>query len=70
MNVGLPEIDAEHKHFITLANEFICDITTPMELHEIRNCLLPVLNGAGQHVAANKGCSCDVFAIMYETCGV
>ena len=51
MSVGIPEIDAEHRQFIFLVNEFNHAITERMGLSEIKLRLQNILDDAVQHFA-------------------
>jgi hemerythrin-like metal-binding protein len=49
LSVGIPEIDAEHKHFIFLVNELNKSITQGMAPEVIKGNLLLILEDAAQH---------------------
>ncbi len=51
MSVGIPEIDADHKHFILLINEFNRSITGGNNPEEIKRRLQLIIDDAVQHFA-------------------
>lgn len=51
LSVGIPEIDAEHQHFIRLINELNEAIIGRMDLEEIKSRMRSVLNDAAAHFA-------------------
>ncbi|MDH2917191.1 MAG: hemerythrin family protein [Gallionella sp.] len=51
MSVGIPEIDAEHQHFIQLVSELNESIIARMELEEIKRCMQAILADAAAHFA-------------------
>jgi hemerythrin len=51
MSVGIPEVDADHKHFVQLVNDFNQAIVDRMHLAEIKQRLQHILFDARQHFA-------------------
>ncbi|MGO8848053.1 MAG: bacteriohemerythrin [Methylocella sp.] len=51
LSIGIPEIDVDHKRFISLVNEFNRSIAGRMDLSEIKKRLQPILDDAVQHFA-------------------
>jgi hemerythrin len=51
LSVGLPEIDAEHKHFILLINELNSAITSRMGIEEIKRRMRAIIDDAVTHFA-------------------
>lgn len=51
LSVGIPEIDAEHQHFIRLINELNEAIIEHMDLEEIKSRMQSVLDDAAAHFA-------------------
>ena len=51
MRVGIPEVDADHKRFISMFNGCNQAIASRMELSEIKSRLQLLLDDAGQHFA-------------------
>ena len=49
LSVNIPEIDAEHQHFIQLCDEFNEAITLGKGLAEIQKCMQAILDDAGGH---------------------
>ena len=49
LSVYIPELDAEHKHFIQLINEFNEAITQQMDIAEIEKRMQAILDDAGAH---------------------
>lgn len=49
LSVNIPEIDAEHQHFIQLCNEFHEAIALEKGLAEIKKCMQAILDDAGSH---------------------
>ena len=51
MSVGIPEVDADHRHFVDLVNEFNQSIVDRMDLSEIKERLQLILTDAKKHFA-------------------
>lgn len=51
LSVCIPEIDAEHRHFIQLVNDFNEAVTTRMSLEVIKDRLQAILEDAAAHFA-------------------
>jgi len=51
LSVGIPEIDAEHKHFIMLVNELNAAIISRLGIEEIKRCMRAILDDAEAHFA-------------------
>jgi hemerythrin len=51
LSVGIPEVDAEHKHFIMLINELNAAIISRMGIEEIKRCMRAILDDAVAHFA-------------------
>ena len=51
LSVGIPEINEDHKRFISLVNEFNRSIVDRMDLSEIKKRLQAILDDAVQHFA-------------------
>ena len=51
LSVGIPEIDAEHKHFIMLINELNAAIISRMGIEEIKRCMYAIVDDAVTHFA-------------------
>jgi len=49
LSVCIPEIDAEHKHFIMLINELNRSIISRMGIEEIKSCMSAILDDAVAH---------------------
>ena len=49
MSVGIPEVDADHKRFIKLVNDFNQAVVDRMDLAEIKKKLKLILEDARQH---------------------
>jgi hemerythrin-like metal-binding protein len=47
--VGIPEIDAEHKHFIMLVNELNGAIISRLGIEEVKRCMRAILDDAVAH---------------------
>jgi hemerythrin len=51
LSMGIPEIDAEHQHFILLVNELNEAIIRRMDVEEIKKRMQAILNDAAIHFA-------------------
>jgi hemerythrin-like metal-binding protein len=51
LSVRNPEIDAEHRHFIQLVNDFNEAVTTRMSMEVVKNRLQAILEDAAAHFA-------------------
>ena len=51
LSFGIPEIDAEHQHFIQLVNELNDCIASRMSISEVNRCMQAVLDDAVAHFA-------------------
>lgn len=51
LSVFIPEIDAEHKHFIMLVNELNAAIISRLGIEEIKRCMRAILDDAVVHFA-------------------
>jgi hemerythrin len=51
LSVNIPEIDAEHQHFISLVNELNEAIACRLDLGKIQKCMLFILKDAESHFA-------------------
>ncbi len=51
LSVGIPEIDAEHKHFIGLVNDLNDAIVGGMDLEVIKKCMQLIVDDAVAHFA-------------------
>jgi hemerythrin len=51
LSVGIPEIDEDHKRFISLVNELHQSIEVPMDVDDIKKRLLPIIDDAMHHFA-------------------
>lgn len=51
LSVCIPEIDAEHRHFIVLVNELNDAIIGRMAIEKIRTCMQAILDDAAAHFA-------------------
>lgn len=51
LGVCIPEIDAEHRHFIQLVNQLNAAIIARLDLKEIKSCMQAILDDAAAHFA-------------------
>jgi len=51
LSMDIPEIDAEHKHFIMLVNQLNEAIIDRMDTEEVNKCMRAILDDAASHFA-------------------